>query len=186
MRNQNNLISKQRDLISDQNTLLSEKETLLSEKEEKIKQNAQFVKLFDEPKERTSYDEWYKKRHNTDKKPTNTREWNEYWDEVCKDEYCAWYIRKISRYPIFLVNLITEIQKFDFEKVSENMKSINWTWNDRPESPTTEQMIDCIFSLASSLKEQNDKSGCSSGGFEVKRMTDDKAEIIFLFGSYMR
>jgi len=164
-------------------TLLND---LLSKQEEKLKEvmvenykNVPIVKLFEEPKDRISYSDWYSNKYGD--KTRNTKVFNEYWDEVCRNEYYAWHVRKISRYPDFLVNLISEIKKFDFEKVSDYMKSVNWTWNDRKESPTIEQMIDCVFSLAENLNGQDDKDGCSSGGFLVKRMTGDKAEITFTF-----
>ena len=162
---------------------LKESEEKLKENEEKLKECDEIVKLFDEPKPRISYDEWYRNKYIV--KPTYTKFWNDYWDEICKDEYCAWYIRKISIYPKFLINLINEIKKFDFDKVSEHMKSVNWTWERRHGIPTTKDMIDCVFSLAFNLKTQDDKDGCSSGGFCVKRMTDDKAEITFKYNSYI-
>jgi hypothetical protein len=166
-------------IIKNQNITISEQNILLSESSDKLTENLPIVKLFDKPKPYISYNDWYRNKYH--EKSTNTQAWNEYWDEVLKDEYFAWYIRKISRHPKFLVNLITEIQKFDFVKVSDYMKSVNWTWHDSKETPTTERMIDCIFTLAENLNTQNDKEGCESGGFCVKRMTDDKAMITFTF-----
>ena len=171
------------DIEKEKNEEILKVNKILKETEEKLKDSNEIVKLFDEPKPRISYDEWYRNKYQD--VPTNTRLWNEYWSEICMDEYCAWYIRKISIYPKFLINLINEIKNFDFDKVSEHMKSVNWTWCDKKETPTIKEMIDCVFSLAHSLKTQNDKDGCYSGGFEVKRMTDDRAEITFKYNSYI-
>ena len=68
-------------------------------------------KLFDEPKERISYEDWYKNKYEKDCNYM-IKNFPEYWKEECDHLYLAWEIRKISvLIPMYLKNIISLIRK---------------------------------------------------------------------------
>ena len=149
---------------------------------EKMNELNELKKLFDEPKERISYEDWYKNKYEKDCNYM-IKNFPEYWKEECDHLYLAWEIRKISVLsPMYLKNLIFAISEFNFKEVLDYMTKTNWYWGKDSKIPTIQEMISNVIELASGNKDGSEKNeGCSSGGFEVIRHMDDTVTIKFSF-----
>ncbi len=97
----------------------------------------------------------------------------EYYDLHRRNEYASRVLRKIGKEnPDLLIKFLNEFAAFDWKKVYEYMKKINWTyssteWNTEHPTPTIEHLQDAVITLIPFDGYDNRNCGMQSGGWTV-------------------
>lgn len=76
------------------------------------------------------------------------------------------------------------IENFEWEKVRRIMEELDWTWWGNENSPTIEEMKECVRNLYSSIEnriEKNEYCFCATGGFKLTFNPDEDNELSLVF-----
>lgn len=76
------------------------------------------------------------------------------------------------------------IENFEWDKVRRIMEELDWTWWGNENSPTIEEMKECVRNLYSSIEnriEKNEYCFCATGGFKLTFNPDEDNELSLVF-----
>ena len=126
------------------------------------------INMWAQEKPKMTYDEYLKSIGTDYFTAAKTKDvWNNYYNKYHRDQYQAFKIRNLTKHPHLLHAFLNEFGSFDWVKVRDYMKSVNWTWSDHDLTPTIEELKDCVIGLIPCDNYDNTENDLMSGGFYV-------------------
>ena len=137
-------------------------------------------------------------------RPMNDDEkWDDYWQDQYANKYMNYYFTILGiEYgdTKLMGNFLDSWAKFDWDKVDDYMRSVNWNWGNRknrtPNIKELQQSVLSLFFSALMYTDKNNKNtksdyyvennhaSCDSGGFIVSVNTKEEVTIEFSFNYF--
>jgi hypothetical protein len=130
----------------------------------------------DKPKPSIEYSDYKKTKQS--KSGFDSELWNEWYSIYCRNQYAAYKIRQLTKHPHLFIAFMNEFGSFDWESTYSYMKSVDWFWSKKFESPTIEELKDCVITLIPDDNFDYVGNGVSSGGFTVSLYYNENGEAV--------
>jgi hypothetical protein len=108
----------------------------------------------------------------------SAEKFDEWYSIYQRNQYAAYKIRLLSNHPHLLIAFLNEFSSFDWEKVRSHMHKTKWFWGRKKESPTIDELKDCVITLIPENDFDNQLNAISSGGFTVSLYYDENKNAV--------
>lgn len=126
------------------------------------------LETFENFKPEVSYNNYVEQHNNGGKNKYcfNSKLFQEFYDKYHRKQHQAFIIKKLAHKDPNMLNVfLMEFSNFDWESVHNYMKEVGWKWRHQENSPTIEELKNCVITLINFDFKPN--SGMESGGFKV-------------------
>ena len=130
----------------------------------------------DKPKPTIEYSDYKKDKHS--EIGFDVQLWDEWYSKHCRNQYVAYKMRQLTKNPHLFMAFMNEFGSFDWESPYSYMKSVDWFWSRKSESPTIEELKDCVITLIPDGDFNHVDNGLSSGGFTVSLYYNENSEAV--------
>lgn len=81
-------------------------------------------------------------------------------------------------------NIDEVMDNFNFQRVHEVMKFLNWTWAFDPVPPSVDQIKEFLLNYLESAAQEDGAYEVSCGGFIVRKTADNNFDVAFSISSW--